>query len=154
VRATCSGIGYDVGRWYGKDRSFPIDSRGALEVRLRRSPRMPGRAVVLWYSWDDGGLLLYLLLLLQHRKPECAPWLLFSPFAIGHLKLAYGWWREPIPFLGDSLWVCKIGFGVPRRKGCVASLKDACGEDRGWRLEALVTTAQDFYLSFSPRSLY
>jgi hypothetical protein len=110
VRATSSGIGSGVGRWDGMDRSFPIDLRGALEVRLRRSPGMPGRAMVLSYSWDDEDLLFYLLLL--HRKPELAPWLLFSPLALGHLKLAYGWWREPIPFLGDSLWVCKIGLGV------------------------------------------
>jgi hypothetical protein len=75
------------------------------------SPGMPARAVVLWHSWDDGDLLFYLLLLL-HKKPELAPWLLFTPLALGHLKLAYRWWREPIPFIGDSLWVCRIGLGV------------------------------------------
>jgi hypothetical protein len=100
VRATFSG------RWDGKDRSFPIDSRGFLEERLRQCPGMPGRAVVLWYSWDDGDLLFYLRLLL-HRKPELAPWLLFIPLALGHLKLAYGWWHEPIRLHGNSLWVCK-----------------------------------------------
>jgi hypothetical protein len=38
--------------------------------------------------------------------------------------------------------------------GCVASLKDACGEDWRQRLEALATATQDFYLSLSPRGLY
>jgi hypothetical protein len=52
------------------------------------------------------------LLLLLHRKPEIAPWLLCSPLTLGHSKLAYGWWREPVPFLGDSLWVCRIRLGV------------------------------------------
>jgi hypothetical protein len=55
--------------------------------------------------------------------------------------------------------VCRIGLGVSSEstdsvKGCDASLKDACGEGRGWRLEALVTAARDFYLSLSPRGLY
>jgi uncharacterized membrane protein len=66
--------------------------------------------------------------------------------------------------LSQSLWIVGECAGLDfeweseseesMKKGCIASLKGACAEDRGRKPEALATATQDFYLSFSPRGLY
>jgi hypothetical protein len=54
----------------------------------------------------DGLLSTYMLLLL--RKPELSLLYIFLSPRSWPLKAAYRWWREPIPFLGDSWWVCRF----------------------------------------------
>jgi hypothetical protein len=125
-------------------------------------PCVPNFGWEIW-NWWDMEILIFMLCCSCCIGIWGYPLSTFYTFRFRPLKTCIRMVSEPkpIPFLRNSLWVCRIGLGAkvhwwrnPWRKGCVASLKDVCGEDRWWRLEALATATQDFHMSFSPRGLY
>jgi hypothetical protein len=67
---------------------------------------------------------LVVTLLLLHRKLELPPFLFFSPLEARPLKAAYSWWRGPIPFLGDRLWVCRVRVQVRQQCRWMVRLRD------------------------------
>jgi hypothetical protein len=79
----------------------------------RRVPRLPGVPSCFWEIWVWWDMEIYSLCIaaaLENLSLLLVYY--FIPLVIGYLKLAYRWWREPIPFLGDNLWVCWIRLGA------------------------------------------
>jgi hypothetical protein len=93
----------------------------------RQGPGVPGGSELClreWFGTYMEMISIYTFLLL-HRKPELLPCLFSYPLEVRPLKAAYIWWREPIPLLGDRLWVCRVRVWLQQQHRWMVWLRDA-----------------------------
>jgi hypothetical protein len=92
----------------------------------RRGPGVPGGSELCLRDWSGTYMeMISVYALLLHRKPELLPCLFSYPLEDMPLKAAYSRWREPIPLLGDKLWVCRVRVWLRQQRWWMIQLRDA-----------------------------
>jgi hypothetical protein len=140
---------YPAGGSWDVRRGSPRIDLVVLEGVCDRESRMPGEPE----SGMKGDVYSYMYICCMHRKTPALPLELCYIRSVDHKKLACRWWREPIPFLGDSLVRCRIRSGVRPQRRRVVRLRPELRSSRLWRRFPKMTNGRRPSYRFAPSLL-